>query len=92
MIKVNCYEGDVVNDTITDFLKILEKMLKCPFLTLSDSEIELVKEFLAQVLENNPNYGHNTKQVFKIMLDEANDPIKLALQLQTYIVTHDVSK
>jgi len=67
-------------------------MFKCPYLTLSDAEIELIKEFLAQILDNNPNYGSNTKQVFKTMLDESNDPIKLALQLQTYIVTQDVTK
>ncbi len=82
----------MINDRITDFLRILEKMFKCPYLTLSDAEIELIKEFLAQILDNNPNYGSNTKQVFKTMLDESNDPIKLALQLQTYIVTQDVTK
>ena len=81
-----------MNDKIAEFLKILDKMLKCPYLTLSDTEIELIKEFLAQILDNNPNYGANTKQVFKTMLDETKDPIRLALQLQTYIATHDVTK
>ena len=60
-------------------------------MTLSEKETELIKEMFAQLLENNPNYGPQTKRVFKAMLDVAKYPTELAVELQAYIATHNVS-
>ena len=45
---------------------------------------------LAQIIENNPNYGPQTKRVFKTILDTAKHPMELAVELQAYIATHNV--
>ena len=80
-----------MNDKFIDFIKLLEKLTKFPNMTLSEKETELIKEMLAQILENNPNYGPQTKTVFKAMLDAAKHPMDLAIELQSYIATHNVS-
>ena len=78
-----------MSDKFLEFLKVLDKMLKCPQLTLTEAE-ELIKAFLEQVLDNNPNYGLQTKQAFKAMLDMSNNPFELYAQLITYINSHDI--
>lgn len=80
-----------MNDKFIDFIKLLEKLTKFPNMTLSEKETELIKEMLAQILENNPNYGPQTKTAFKAMLDAAKHPMGLAIELQSYIATHNVS-
>lgn len=79
-----------MRDNFLDFLKVLDKMLKCPQMTLTEAEVELIKTFLEQVLDNNPNYGLQTKQAFKAMLDISNNPFELCAQLITYINSHDI--
>ena len=80
-----------MNDKFIEFIKLIDKLLKFPNMTLSEKETELIKEMLAQILENNPNYGPQTKQVFRAMLDVAKHPMDLAVELQSYIATHNVS-
>lgn len=81
-----------MNDKYIEFVKLLDKLIKLPNMTLSEKEVALIKEMLAQILESNPNYGPHTKQVFKAMLEASNSSTTLAMQLQTYIMTHDISK
>lgn len=81
-----------MNDKYAKFLKILGKMLRYPQMTLTEAETKLIKECLLQILENNPNYGTQTKQVFKSMLNEAKHLMDLALEVEAYIATHDVSQ
>ena len=71
-----------MSDKFLEFLKVLDKMLKCPQLTLTEAEVELIKAFLEQVLD--------TKQAFKAMLDMSNNPFELYAQLITYINSHDI--
>lgn len=73
-----------------EFIQLLDKLIKFPNMTLSEKETELIKEMLAQILENSPNYGPQTKRVFKTMLDAAKHPMELAVELQAYIATHNV--
>lgn len=81
-----------MNDKFAEFLKLLGKMLQFPHMTPTEAETALIKEFLEQVLDNNPNYGPQTKQIFKVMLAEAKSPMSLATEIETYFTTHDVSK
>ena len=46
-----------MNDKFIEFIQLLDKLIKFPNMTLSEKETELIKEILAQILENNPNYG-----------------------------------
>lgn len=80
-----------MNDKFIEFISLIDKLLKFPNMTLSEKETELIKEMLAQILENNPNYGPQTKRVFKSMLDAAKHPMELAVKLQAYIATHNVT-
>lgn len=80
-----------MNDKFIEFISLIDKLLKFPNMTLSEKETELIKEMLAQILENNPNYGPQTKRVFKSMLDAAKQPMELAVELQAYIATHNVT-
>ena len=79
-----------MNDKFIEFIKLIDKLIKFPNMTVSEKEAELIKEMLAQILENNPNYGPQTKQVFKAMLDAAKHPMELAVELQAYIATHNI--
>ncbi len=79
-----------MDDKFVEFIKLIDKLIKFPNMTLSEKETELIKEMLAQILENNPNYGPQTKKVFKAMLDAATHPMELARELQAYISTHNV--
>lgn len=79
-----------MEDKFIEFAKLIEKLVKIPNMTLTEKETELIKEMLAQLLENNPNYGPQTKQVFKVMLDVAKHPMELAVELQAYIATHNI--
>lgn len=79
-----------MNDKFTEFIKLIDKLIKFPNMAVSEKEAELIKEMLAQILENNPNYGPQTKQVFKAMLDAAKHPMELAVELQAYIATHNI--
>ncbi len=81
-----------MNDKYADFLKILGKMLRYPQMSLTKEETELIKECLLQILDNNSNYGPQTKRVFKLMLNEAKHPMDLALEVEAYIATHDVAQ
>ena len=80
-----------MNDKFIEFIKLIDKLIKFPNMTVSEKETELIKEMLAQIFENNPNYGPQTKQVFKAMLDAAKHPMELAVELQAYISTHNVT-
>lgn len=80
-----------MEDKFIEFAKLIEKLVKIPNMSLTEKETELIKEMLAQILENNPNYGPQTKRVFKTMLDAAKHPTELAVELQAYITTHNVS-
>ena len=79
-----------MNDKFIEFIQLLDKLIKFPNMTLSEKETELIKEMLAQILENNPNYGPQTTRVFKSMLDAAKYPMELAAELQAYIATHNI--
>ena len=80
-----------MNDKFIEFIKLIDKLLKIPNMTLSEKEAKLIKEMLAHILENNPNYGPQTKRVFKAMLDAAKHPMDLAVELQAYIATHNIA-
>ena len=80
-----------LNDKFIEFIQLLDKLIKFPNMTLSEKETELIKEMLAQILENNPNYGPQTKRVFKAILDAAKHPMELAVELQAYIATHNIA-
>ena len=79
-----------MNDKFIEFIKLIDKLIKFPNMTVSEKEAELIKEMLAQIIENNPNYGPQTKRVFKAMLDAAKHPMELAVELQAYIATHNM--
>ena len=79
-----------MDDKLLDFLKLLDKMLNFPQMSLTEKETTLIKAFLSQVLDNNPNYGPHTKQVFKAMLEASTNPIELRTQLIQYINLHDI--
>ena len=79
-----------MDDKLLDFLKLLDKMLKFPQMSLTEKETILIKAFLSQVLDNNPNYGPHTKQLFKAMLEATTNPIELRTRLIEYITSHDV--
>lgn len=81
-----------MNDKYVEFLRILGKMLQYPQMTITEAETETIKECLLQILDNNPNYGPQTKQVFKTMLKEAKNPMDLVLEVEAYIATHDVTQ
>ena len=81
---------ETMEDKFIEFAKLIEKLVKIPNMTLTEKETELIKEMLAQILENNPNYGPQTKRVFKAMLDAAKHPMELAVELQSYIATHNI--
>lgn len=80
-----------MNDKFIEFIKLIDKFLKLPNMPLTEKETELIKELLAQILDNNTNYGPQTKRVFKAMLDAAKHPMDLAVELQAYIATHNVA-
>ena len=80
-----------MNDKFIEFIKLIDKFLKLPNMPLTEKEMELIKEMLAQILDNNTNYGPQTKRVFKAMLDAAKHPMDLAVELQAYIATHNVA-
>lgn len=80
-----------MNDKFIEFIKLIDKLIKFPNMTLTEKETELIKEMLTQILESNPNYGPQTKRVFKAMLDAAKHPTELAIELQVYIATHNVA-
>lgn len=67
-------------------------MLQFPHMTVSEVETEKIKEVLNQILDSNSNYGPQTKQAFKAMLEAAKSPMNLAVDLEAYITTHDVTK
>ena len=79
-----------MEDKFIESAKLIEKLVKIPNMTLTEKETELIKEMLAQILKNNPNYGPKTKRVFKAMLDAAKHPMELAVELQSYIATHNI--
>lgn len=79
-----------MNDKFIEFIKLIDKLIKFPNITVFEKEAELIKEMLAQILENNPNYGPQTKRVFKAMLDVAKHPMELAVELQSYVATHNI--
>ncbi len=81
-----------MKDRYSEFLRILGKMLQHSQMTLTEAEKELIKEYLLQILDNNPNFGTQTKQVFKSMVNKEKNPMDLAVEVETYIVTHDVSQ
>lgn len=80
-----------MNDKFIEFIKLIDKLCRFPNMTISEKETELIKEMLAQIIENNPNYGPQTKCVFRAMLDVAKHPLELAAELQAYILTHNVT-
>ncbi len=80
-----------MEDKFIEFVKLIDKMMKIPNMTLSEKETELIKEVLAQILENNPYYGPQTKKAFKEMLDAAKHPMGLVIGLQAYIANHNVA-
>lgn len=79
-----------MDDKFVEFIKLIDKLIKFPGMSISEKETELIKEMLAQILENNPNYGPHTKKAFKAMLDSAKHPMELVKALQVYILTHNV--
>lgn len=80
-----------MEDKFIEFAKLIEKLTKIPNMTLTEKETELIKEILAQILDNNPNYGPQTKRVFMAMLDAAKHPMELAVELKAYIRTHNIA-
>ena len=82
---------ETMEDKFIEFAKLIEKLTKIPNMTLTEKETELIKEILAQILDNNPNYGPQTKRVFMAMLDAAKHPMELAVELQAYIRTHNIA-
>ena len=80
-----------MNDKFIDFLKLIEKIILFPNLTLSEQEQELIKKILVQVLDNNPNYGSQTKQAIKKILDTDIDFKTMYLVVLEYIKTHNIS-
>ena len=79
-------------DKFLEFLKLIDKLLKFPQMTLSEKETELIKEVLSKILEDNPNYGPKTKRIFKEMLDAANNSYLLYKELEAYIMTNDITQ
>ena len=81
-----------MNDKLLEFVKLLRKMLQFPQMTVSETETETIKEVLSQILDSNSNYGPQTKQASKAMLEAAESPMSLAVDLEAYITTHDVTR
>lgn len=79
-------------DRFAEFIRILRKIIQFPQMTLSEVEAEIINEVLRQLLDNNPNYGPQTKQVFKAMLEGTKKYMDLASEVESYIETHDVTQ
>ncbi len=81
-----------MTDRFAEFMRILGKIIQFPYMTLSEVESEIINEALRQLLDNNPNYGPQTKQTFKAMLERSKNYMNLATEVEAYIATHDVTQ
>lgn len=76
---------------VKDF-KDLITMFKDSNLSYNEQEIELAKKICLKILEENPNYGKETKYVLSGIV-KSKIPIKEMVQrIILYLCTHDISK
>ena len=76
---------------VKDFKELIT-ILKDSNLSYNEQEIELAKKICLKVLEENPNYGQETKYVLSGIV-KSQIPIKEMVQrIVLYLCTHDISK
>lgn len=76
---------------VKDFKELIT-ILKDSNLSYNEQEIELAKKICLKVLEENPNYGQETKYVLSGIV-KSQIPIKEMVQkIILYLCTHDISK
>ena len=80
------------DDKFIEFLKLLNKIYTFPNLSLSQREIEILKEGLKLSLDKLDNYGETTKKVIKNMIDNSNKFESLFYEVYTYMQTNDIRK
>lgn len=76
---------------VKDFKELIT-ILKDSNLSYNEQEIELAKKICLKILEENPNYGQETKYVLRGIV-KSQIPIKEMVQrIILYLCTHDISK
>lgn len=76
---------------VKDFKELIT-ILKDSNLSYNEQEIELAKKICLKILEENPNYGQETKYVLSGIV-KSKIPIKEVVQrIILYLCTHDISK
>ena len=94
---VNSISGDEKNELkdkikkVKDFNELI-LILKDSNLSYNEQEIELAKQICFKVLDENLNYGRETKNTLRNIVQYGKEFQKMVKQIITYLCTHDVSK
>ena len=76
---------------VKDFSELI-LIFKDSNLSYNEQEIELAKQICFKVLDENPNYGRDTKNTLRNIVQYGKEFQKMVKQIITYLCTHDVSK
>lgn len=76
---------------VKDFKELIS-IFKDSNLSYTEIEIELAKKLCLKVLEENPNYGKETKSALKNIVQYGNKFKEMVPRIIIYLCTHDVSK
>lgn len=76
---------------VKDFKELIT-ILKDSNLSYNEQEIELVKKICLKLLEENPNYGQETKYVLSGIVKSKISIKEVVQRIILYLCTHDISK
>lgn len=76
---------------VKDFKELIT-ILKDSNLSYNEQEIELAKKICLKILEENPNYGHETKYVLSGIVKSQILIKEMVQRIIVYLCTHDISK
>ena len=76
---------------VKDFKELIT-MFKDSNLSYNEQEIELAKKICLKILEENPNYGKETKYVLSGIVKSKNPIKEMVQRIILYLCTHDISK
>lgn len=76
---------------VKDFKELIT-ILKDSNLSYNEQEIELAKKICLKILEENPNYGQETKSNLSNIVQYGNTFKEMVQKIIIYLCTHDVSR
>ena len=76
---------------VKDFKELIG-ILKDSNLSYTEKEIELAKKICLKILEENPNYGQETKYVLSGIVKSQISIKEMVQRIILYLCTHDISK